>query len=116
MPIKLYMDAHIPRAITHSLRLSGIDVLTAQEDNSANLSDSQLLDRARTLQRVVFTFDDDLLAIAAKRQREHVPFAGVIFAHPLRASIGTCVRDLAIIAKAAEPQDLADRVEFLPLR
>ncbi len=115
MPITLYMDAHIPRAITDSLRLSSISVLTAQEDNSADLSDSQLLDRARTLQRVLFTFDDDLLAIAAKRQREHIPFAGVIYAHPRRASIGTCVRDLVIIAKAADPEDLANRVEFLPL-
>ena len=48
MPIKLYMDAHIPRAITDSLRLSDIDVLTAQEDNSANLSDSQRLQNHKT--------------------------------------------------------------------
>lgn len=34
MAIKLYMDAHIPKAITNGLRLRGIDVLTAQEDNA----------------------------------------------------------------------------------
>ena len=76
MPIALCMNAHIPRSITDSLRLRGVNVLTAQEDKAANLSDSQLLDRARTLQRVVFTFDDDLLVIATERQREGIPFAG----------------------------------------
>jgi hypothetical protein len=67
MAIALYMNAHVPRAITVGLRLRGIDVLTAQDDNAANLSDSELLDRAQTLQRVLFSFDDDLLAIATQR-------------------------------------------------
>lgn len=115
MAIALYMNAHIPRAITVGLRLRGIDVLTAQEDDATNLSDPEVLDRARTLQRVVFTFDDDLLAIATQRQRQGVPFAGVIYVHPLHSSIGTCIHDLEIIAKAAELEDLANRTEFLPL-
>lgn len=115
MAIALYMNAHIPRAITIGLRLRSIDIFTAQEDTAANLSDSELLDRAQILQRVLFSFDDDLLAIATQRQREGIPFAGVIYAHPLRISIGACIRDLEIIAKAAEPEDLANRVEFLPL-
>ena len=29
MPIKLYMDHHVPRAITTGLRLRGVDVITA---------------------------------------------------------------------------------------
>lgn len=61
------MDAHIPKAITNGLRLRGIDVLTAQEDNADKLSDPELLERATALNRVLFTFDDDLLAEAAKR-------------------------------------------------
>ncbi len=116
MSIALYMNVRIPRAITDSLRLPGINILTAQEDNAANLSDSQLLDRARTLQRAAFTFDDDLLVIATQRQRKGIPFAGVIYAHPLRSSIETCVRDLEIIAKTVEPEDLVSGVEFLPLQ
>ena len=115
MAIALYMNTHVPRAITVGLRLRGIDVLTAQDDNAANLSDSELLDRAQTLQRVLFSFDDDLLAIATQRQRGGIPFTGVIYAHPLRSSIGACIRDLEIIAKAGEAEDLANRVEFLPL-
>ena len=58
----LYMDVHIPKAITVGLRLSGADVLTAQGDNAAELDDVALPDRASSLGRVLFTFDDDLLA------------------------------------------------------
>jgi predicted nuclease of predicted toxin-antitoxin system len=66
MPISLYMDAHVPRAITLGLRLRTVDVLTAQEDGSETLSDSELLNRATQLNRVLFTFDDDLLVEAAR--------------------------------------------------
>ena len=42
MPIALYMDVHIPRAITTGLRLLDVDVITAQEDKANNLSDLEL--------------------------------------------------------------------------
>lgn len=115
MTVAFYMDAHIPRAITVGLRLRGVDVITAQGDNAASLPDSELLDRATALQRVLFTFDDDLLAEATRRQREGIRFAGLIYAHPLRISIGTCVRDLEVIAHAGESEDLVNQVVFLPL-
>jgi hypothetical protein len=43
------------------------------------------------------------------------PFRGGTYAHLLRVSIGRCVHDLEIIAKAGEPEDLLNRVQFLPL-
>ena len=46
MPITLYMDHHVPRAITAGLRNRGVDVLTAYEDNTHELDDPALLDRA----------------------------------------------------------------------
>ena len=39
------MDVHVPSAITIALRVRGVDVLTAQEDNSQELEDAALLDR-----------------------------------------------------------------------
>jgi len=115
MAIALYMDQHVPRAITVELRLRGIDVLTAREDGASRMDDSELLDRASKLERVLFTQDDDLLSEATRRQRAGIPFRGVSYAHQLRVSIGACVHDLEIIARAGEPEDLIDRVEFLPL-
>ncbi len=76
MPVSLYLDAHVPRAIQLGLRLRNVDVLIAQEDGTETLPDDKLLDRATELRRVLFTFDDDLLAEATKRQREDKAFGG----------------------------------------
>jgi hypothetical protein len=63
----------------------------------------------------LFSQDEDLLAEAKHRQMLAVPFAGVIYAHQLKITIGRCVHDLELIAKAAEPEEMANRVEYLPL-
>ncbi|HLE27823.1 MAG TPA: DUF5615 family PIN-like protein [Anaerolineales bacterium] len=115
MAIALYMDQHVPRAITVELRLRGVDAITAQEDGAGRMEDPELLDRAGELGRVLFSRDDDLLAEATRRQRAGIPFRGLVYAHQLRVSIGICVHDLEIIAKAGESEDLDNRVEFLPL-
>lgn len=115
MSVALYMDEHVHRAITVGLRLRGVDVLTAQEDGRRNTPDDVLLDRATELNRVLFSQDEDLLVEARRRQEEGISFTGVIYAHQLRVTIGQCVHDLELIAKAADPEDLADRVEYLPL-
>jgi uncharacterized protein with PIN domain len=108
------MDQHVPRAITVGLRLRGVDVITTYEDGSSELEDAALLDRAGEVGRVLFTRDDDLLAEATKRQRADLPFRGIVYAHQLRVSIGRCVEDLELIAKAGEPTDLMNQVIFLP--
>lgn len=115
MAITLYMDHNVPRVITVELRLRGVDVLTAYEDGANRFDDAQLLDRARELERVLFTQDDDFLTEAVQRQKTGKTFCGIIYAHQLRVSIGKCVRDLELIAKVGEPEDLSNRVEFLPL-
>ena len=115
MAIKLYMDHNVPRAISEGLRARGVDILTALEDGTTELSDSELLDRANELHRVLFTRDFDLLQEAAIRQRNNIKFNGIIYAHQLRASIGICIRDLEIIARVGSKEDLENQVVFLPL-
>ena len=115
MSIALYMDEHVHRAITTGLRMRGVDVLTVQEDGCRNTPDAFLIDRASELGRIMFSQDEDMLAEAAQRQRAGIPFSGVVFAHQLHVTIGVCVSDLELLAKAAEPGDMADRVEYLPL-
>lgn len=102
------MDHNVPLPITNGLRLRGVDVLTAYEDQHHQVDDDILLDRATELDRVLFTRDDDLLAEADKRQQTGIPFAGVIYAHQLRVSIGTAVHDLELIAKAADVRDVGN--------
>ncbi|MDX2099996.1 MAG: hypothetical protein SFW36_19650 [Leptolyngbyaceae cyanobacterium bins.59] len=52
---------------------------------------------------------------ATRRQTERIYFFGVIYAHQRLVTIGDCIRDLEIIAKAADPEDLANIVQYLPL-
>jgi predicted nuclease of predicted toxin-antitoxin system len=110
------MDVHVPAPITRALLARAIDVLTAQTDGTTRLDDAALLDRARELGRVMFSRDEDFLAEATARQRAGRPFAGLIYAHQLRVTIGRCVQDLELIAKCSEPEDFLNRIEHLPLR
>ncbi len=94
----------VPRQITVGLRLRGVDVLTVQEDNCAGLADVDVLNRATQLKRVLFSRDDDLLAIAKDYQQSSLAFCGVIYSHQQNASIGACVQD-----------QLKNKLEYLPL-
>ena len=115
MTVAVYMDHHVPRAITHGLRLRDVDVLTAYEDSRSIAEDPDLLTRATTLQRVLFTQDDDFLALASEWQQVARPFTGVVYAHQLKVAVGRCVSDLELIAKVSDPEDLANAVIYLPL-
>lgn len=115
MAVRLYLDVHVPRAITAGLRERRIDVLTAQEDGLAEAADERLLLRASELGRVLFTQDIRFKALAEDFQRAGKPFVGLVFGHPLRASIGQYVRDLEIVAGATAPADWDGTVLHLPL-
>lgn len=90
MSVRLYIDVHVRRPVTTALRLRGVDVLTAQ--------------------------DDDLLQEATARQRRGVPFAGVIYAHQQNITVRRTIDDLELIAKACDLEQLENRVVFLPLK
>ena len=75
-----------------------------------------MLDRASELGRVIFTRDEDFLAEASERLRRNIFFAGIVYAHQLRVTIGRCVADLELIANCGETADLANKVVHLPMR
>ena len=114
MAVGIYMDIHIPRAITNGLRLRGVNVLTAQEDGAITLTDKELLDRATELGRVLFSQDDDLLVEANSCLNTGIKFSGVVYSHQLSSPIGRCIDDLEIIAKTLEPEEIVNRIEFIP--
>jgi Domain of unknown function (DUF5615) len=116
MSINLYMDVDVRQAIMDGLRLRGVDVLTAQEDGASRLSDTLLLDCAMALGRALFSQDRELLREAPERQQRDMPFAGVIYAHQLKVTVGQEVRDLELLAHTSDPGDFANRAEYLPLR
>ena len=93
MSLALYLDETMPRAIAISLRVRGVDVLTAQEDNRRRIDDSILLDRANTLGRVMVSFDSDMLAIGTFRQREGIAKAKAEGKYRGRKPVSTDKRD-----------------------
>lgn len=116
MSVKLYMDVHVRRPVTSALRVRNVDVLTSQEDGTSRWDDDKLLDRARELGRVLFTQDDDLLEEGCLRQRSDTPFAGIIYAHQQNITVRRTIDDLELIAKVCQPEELENRVLFLPLK
>lgn len=108
------MDVHVPQAITQQLRRRSLDVLTAFEDEAQELPDDQLLLRASSLKRVLFTQDIRFRVLAESWQAEGKPFHGLIFGHQLGGTIGQFVKDLELIAKASEPDEWKNMVEYIP--
>ena len=114
MSVPLYMDHHVQAAITDGLRRRGVDVITCLEDGTDQLDDERILERATELGRAVFTQDDDVLALADQWLENGRDFAGVIYAHQLGITIGQAIRDLELIATVLEPDEIRNRIEFLP--
>ena len=115
MPVSLYMDVHIHRAIVDGLRLRGIDVLTAQADGADEFKDSALLDRVTTLDRVIVTYDDDFVREARRRQASGEHFSGVVYSPRSQVRIGLYADHLEVVATVMTPGEMRDRVLFLPL-
>ncbi|MEO8498992.1 MAG: DUF5615 family PIN-like protein [Planctomycetota bacterium] len=116
MSIALYMDHHVKAAITLGLRDLGVDVITCAEDGTDTWEDVAILARATELGRIVFTQDEDFLVIADRWISERRQFSGLIYSRQLALTIGQAIRDLELIAKVIEPDDMRNRIEFLPLR
>jgi Domain of unknown function (DUF5615) len=114
--ISLYMDVHVPQAITDQLRRRNIDVLTAFEDEARELSDDKLLERVTQLERVLFTQDIRFRVLAETWQTEGKQFSGLIFGHQLGGTIGQFVQDLDLIAKASEPNEWMNAIEYIPFK
>jgi len=114
MAIGVYMDVHIPSAITVGLRIREVEVVTAQEDDARTLSDPDLLDRATGLGMILYTHDSDFLKEARRRVINNEPFVGVIYSQQEHSPIGSCIEDIEIIAKSIEPGTLESYVEHIP--
>src|SRR6476469_9690230 len=108
------MDQHFPSPITGGLRRREIDVLTTQDDGTAQAADETLLQRATELGRVSCTQDADLLAIAQRWLAEGRDFAGLAFARIERRAYTRVLRDLELIALAADRAYMRNRIEFIP--
>jgi predicted nuclease of predicted toxin-antitoxin system len=113
--LKLYMDHHVPEAVTKALRRRGIDVITALEDGREKVDDEELLNRSTQLARILYTQDQDYLGIADRRRKEGRDFSGIVYAHQQSISLGRAIADLELVVQVLEAEQMQNQVQFLPL-
>ena len=116
MPVRLYVDVHVDKAIHDQLRVRGVDVLRAQDDDAGEKADDDLLQRASDLGRLIFTQDIRFKAMAEEWQRTGKPFPGLLFGNHLGVTIGTYVKDLELIAKVTDPAEWINVIQHLPYK
>ena len=107
--IKFHLDENVSNAIANGLRKRGLDVTTSPEEGLIGRSDIKQLEFALSQQRVIFTFDDDFLSLAATG----INHAGIIYTRQQRQSIGKIIGDLVLIWECLDPEYMHGRIEFL---
>ena len=102
-----YMDVHVPRAITRELRLRGVPVFTAQDENTDELPDENVLEAATHLQCAVLTSDIGFREMAEEWQRTGRYFSGLFITRQLlKADYGWVIARTRAHRKGLETQRL----------
>jgi predicted nuclease of predicted toxin-antitoxin system len=107
--IRFHLDEHVAHAVADGLRRLGVDVTTSTDARQLGAADADQIAHGLAEGRVVFTEDDDFLALAASGM-EH---AGLVYCRQNTRSIGQIVRALELIWEVYEPEEMRNRVEFL---
>ena len=108
-PIRFYMDQHIPAAVSHGLVRHGIDVLTAQEAQKCELTDTEQLAFATMEERAVVTFDPDYLALHGSGAKH----AGIAWCPATKYSIGQLIQALLLVHGVLDAESMRNHLEYL---
>ena len=107
--IRFHLDEHCPTALAEGLRRRGIDVTTTPEVGLRGAEDPDHVRFALAEGRMIFTQDEDFLAIHAAG----IPHPGIAYCHQGSRSLGEIIRGLVLIWEIYDPGEMVDRVEFL---
>jgi predicted nuclease of predicted toxin-antitoxin system len=107
--IQFHLDEQVELAIAEALRRRGIDVSTTPEAGLLGATDEEQLAFAISQERVIFTKDDDFLALH-RRCLEHY---GIAYCHQNSRSLGEIVRGLILIWEVLESSDMQNHIEFI---
>ncbi len=107
--IRFHLDEHVAHAVADGLRRLGIDVTTSMDANLLGASDAEQIAYGLAEGRVIFSQDDDLLALAAAG----VQHAGLAYCHQTARSVGQIIRGLELIWEVYEPDEMKNRIEFI---
>jgi predicted nuclease of predicted toxin-antitoxin system len=107
--IRFHLDEHCPHAIATGLRRHGIDVTTATDAGLLHAHDDQHVAFALADGRMIFTEDDDYLALNGRG----IPHAGIAYCHQQTRTVGEIIDSLVLIWEIYEPEEVANRIEYL---
>ncbi len=114
--LRLLMDEHIDPAIVAALRQlqPSLDIVTAQEVGLLRTPDPDILAWAAQRGRLVVTRDKKTMPdFAWDRVAQGLPMSGVAVLLP-RLAIGDAIDELEFLAVGYGPDEVRDRVIFLP--
>lgn len=107
--IRFHLDEHVPHAVADGLRRFAIDVTTTTDAGLLGAEDLVQIGYAIAQRRVIFTEDDDFLAVASTG----VPHSGLAYCRQNARSIGQIIRALELIWEVYEPDEMQNRIEFI---
>ena len=109
MPLAVLCDEHIDYAIIDGLIARGIDAVSVQRIGMRSADDPPILDEAHREGRVVYTCDDDYLALNSAG----VQHSGIFFHRAKKYDIGQAIEMVQLACEALSPEEMRNRVEFL---
>jgi predicted nuclease of predicted toxin-antitoxin system len=107
--IRFHLDENCDRAIAEGLRRRGIDVSTTPEVGLLSATDEEQIAFAVLQNRVLFTQDRDFLRLHGAATAH----PGIAYCGKDTKSIGAIIQGLVLIWEVLEPEEMANRVEFL---
>jgi predicted nuclease of predicted toxin-antitoxin system len=107
--IRIHLDENCSHAIAAGLRRRGIDVTTRPEVALLGAIDEDQLAYCLAEGRVIFSYDDDILRLAAAG----VKHTGIVYCQQRKRSIGDIVRGLVLIWERLDPADMAGQIKYL---
>lgn len=98
----LLADENVAPEVVAALRQRGCDVRTVLDESLGGADDQSILDRAKTLGRVVITHDRDLGELATRAGGD---FLGIVFVRPGHVAAAVVLQSFDALASIeTEPQ------------
>lgn len=115
MKIRLYLDEDaMAEGLVEALRTRGVEVTTANLEGMENRADSEHLDLATTLGRVLYSFNiGDYMRLHSEYITRGQNHAGIILAQQQRYGLGEQMRRIVRIIGAKSAEEMQNTVEFL---
>jgi uncharacterized protein with PIN domain len=106
--IRFYTDEQVHKAIVRGLRQRGIDVLSVPEAGTDHADDDFQLKYSTSNNRVLFTQDQDFLAIAVSG----IEHSGIVYGSQ-KLTIGQTILGLVDVHREFDAESMTNAVKYL---